>query len=109
MILGGAQRTGSRAADAREVAHTHAGFRDINERLTSDDPVADVTAGHVISCECADPTCLKTIAISEAQWQELCREPRRFAVLPGHVYPDVEYVVSEFETYVVVEKLARLI
>jgi hypothetical protein len=32
--------------------------------------------------------------------------PRTFVVLPGHVYPDVEDVISEAESYVIVEKLA---
>jgi hypothetical protein len=32
--------------------------------------------------------------------------PRQFMVRPGHVYPAVETVVREAETYVVVEKTA---
>ena len=34
-------------------------------------------------------------------------KPRCFVVLPDHVYPDVEVVVDDFETYVVVEKTAN--
>src|SRR5215213_6951180 len=40
-----------------------------------------------------------------ARNQALIRsEPRHFAVLPGHVYPDVEVVVRDGATHVVVEK-----
>lgn len=33
--------------------------------------------------------------------------PRHFAVLPGHLYLDIETVVTETETYVVDEKIAK--
>jgi hypothetical protein len=95
--------------DERELraARNQAMFRAINERLTRDDPVSDLTGSHMIACECADPTCVQTIAISASQYEEVRREPRHFAVLPGHVYPDVETVVSESRTYVVVEKIGQ--
>ena len=35
------------------------------------------------------------------------RHPRHFAVLPGHVYPEVEFVVAETDAYVVVEKVGE--
>jgi hypothetical protein len=96
-------------ADEREIraARNQAMFRAINERLTRDDPVAEITGSHMIACECADPTCVRTLAISATRYEEVRREPRRFAVLPEHVYLDVETVVSETRTYVVVEKLGQ--
>ena len=95
--------------DERELraARNQAMFRAINERLTRDDPVAELTGSHMIACECADPTCVQTIAISASQYEEVRREPRHFAVLPGHVYAEVESVVSESRTYVVVEKVGQ--
>ena len=89
------------------AARNQAMFRAINDRLTRDDLVAEMTGGHMIACECADPTCVQTLAITTAQYREVRREPRRFAVLPGHVYPDVEIVISESGAYLVVEKIGQ--
>ena len=97
------------SGDEREIraARNQAMFRAINERLTHGDAVAEITGGHMIACECADATCVQTLAIPTAEYQEVRREPRRFAVLPGHVYPDVETVIDESGSYVVVEKIGQ--
>ena len=97
------------SGDEREsrAARNQSMFRAINNRLTRDDLVAEITGGHMIACECADPMCVQTLAISTAQYQEVRGEPRRFAVLPGHVYPDVEIVISESGAYLVVEKIGQ--
>ena len=97
------------SGDEREIraARNQSMFRAINERLTRDDLVTEITGGHMIACECADPRCVQTLAISTAQYQEVRREPRRFAVLPGHVYPDIEHAISESGAYVVVEKIGH--
>jgi hypothetical protein len=50
---------------------------------------------------------VQTLAISAAQYEQVRKEPRHFAVLPGHVLPDVETVVAEHKTYVVVEKIGE--
>jgi hypothetical protein len=97
------------SGDEREIraARNQSMFRAINERLTHGDAVAEITGGHMIACECADPTCVQTLAISTAEYQEVRREPRRFAVRHGHIFPDVETVISEAATYVVVEKIGQ--
>jgi hypothetical protein len=97
------------SSDEREIraARNQSLFRAINERLTRDDPLAEMTGDHTIACECADPACVQTIQISAAEYDDVRRQPRRFAVLPGHVYSDVERVVDEFRGYVVVEKIGK--
>jgi hypothetical protein len=82
-------------------------FRSINERLTRDDPLAELTGSHMISCECADVSCVQTLAISAAQYEQVRKEPQHFAVLPGHILPDIERVVAEHKAYVVVEKFGE--
>ena len=96
-----ADERGSRAARNQSM------FRAINERLTRDDLVAEMTGGHMIACECADVKCVQTLAISAAQYEDVRREPRCFAVLPGHVFPNVETVILESGSYVVVEKIGQ--
>jgi hypothetical protein len=96
-------------SEEREIraAWNQSMFRAINERLTREDPLGELAGSHVISCECADLSCVQTLAISAARYEQVRKEPRHFAVLPGHVLPDVERVVAEHETYVVVEKFGE--
>ena len=93
----------------REVraARNQSLFRAVNDKLT-DLNKAFVSAmdTFVIACECADTTCVQTLTITPEAYAQVRTNPRRFAVLRGHVYPDVEDVVGEADTYVVVEKIA---
>jgi hypothetical protein len=95
--------------EEREVraARNQSLFRSVNEKSSErNHAFAAVTEGtYSISCECADAHCLERVTIAEQEYAQVRRYPRRFAVLPGHVYPEVEKVVDEFSAYVVVEKL----
>lgn len=91
----------------REVraARNQSMFRAVNEKLLElNRAFEDATNTYVISCECADATCLETLELAPAAYEDVRREPNRFAVLPGHVYRDVEVVVAEADGYVIVEK-----
>jgi hypothetical protein len=93
----------------REVraARNQAMFRMLNERLAEARDALDVISSvHEIACECADTTCIQSLRIPADEYEEVRNEPNHFAVLPGHVYPDVEFVVRETDGYVVVEKVA---
>jgi hypothetical protein len=93
----------------REVraARNQSVFRAVNEKLLDlNRAFADATNTFVIACECADMSCLETLELAAAAYEDVRREPNRFAVLPGHVYPEVEVVVAEAEGYVIVEKIS---
>ena len=93
----------------REVraARNQALFRAINEKLRRlNETFASVTETFTVACECADTTCIEMIEISPHDYLAVRAEPRHFAVLPAHVYPEVEVVVRESERYLVVEKTA---
>ena len=64
-----------------------------------------VTGNHTIACECADVECVATIELTSEAYEGVRSNPRHFAVLSGHVVPDVERVFGEFDNYVVVEKM----
>ena len=82
-------------------------FRAVNERMSElTEAFAVATDTFVIACECADTTCIAMVEIRPDDYSALRAEPRQFAVLPGHVYPDVETVVEECDNYVIVEKTA---
>jgi len=79
-------------------------FRAVNEQIV--DLTGGATDTFVIACECADTTCIETVEIDRDAYLAVRREPRRFVVRPGHIYPEVENVVADFSAYVVVEKVA---
>jgi len=82
-------------------------FRAVNEKIiTLNEAFSDLTETFTVACECADTTCVAMLEISPDAYQRVREHPRQFIVLQGHVYGDVETVVSEFDGYVVVEKAA---
>ena len=98
---------GTDSHQEREVraARNQSLFRSINEKMRQlNEATASLTGTFAIACECADTTCLAMIEIAPDDYLAVRSEPRRFAVLPGHVYPEIETVVCEAEAYVVVEK-----
>jgi hypothetical protein len=97
------------SGEEREVraARNQSLFREINERLKeTNDAFAEVVGTYAIACECADLECMETLEIGPVHYQAVRKNPRRFVVLRGHVYPDVERVVDGpgGTEYVVVEK-----
>ena len=97
--------------DSNEEREVRAGrnqsmFRAINEQIRAvNDAFAAITETFTIACECADTGCVSVLAIEPAHYRAVRSHPRRFAVLRGHVFADVEDVVEERDGYVVVEKL----
>ena len=82
-------------------------YREVNERMESLNRAFEelVDAGSSWVCECADTDCTVQLTVPLAEYEELRTHPDRFAVFPGHVYPEVERVVVQREGYVVVAKL----
>jgi hypothetical protein len=84
-------------------------YRDVNERIQdlneAFDDVLSFTGEWV--CECADETCTSPLELTLAEYEAVRSHPNQFAVLPGHVFPDVERVVEENDRYVVVSKLGK--
>lgn len=87
------------------IGRNEALFRQVNERverLSADFQLTEETMG--ILCECGSETCHERIEISSREYEALRAEPTHFAVVPGHVAPDVETVVAENERFDVVRK-----
>jgi len=89
------------------AARNESMFRQVNERLLDLNGASEpLTGDWTVVCECADVTCIVQIALMPTEYQAMRAVPTRFAVAPGHVYPDVERVVLEGTRFTVVEKLA---
>jgi hypothetical protein len=93
--------------DEREIraARNQSLFRAVNEEIRKvNEKFSEFTETFTIACECADSGCLEMLRIGPEAYEEVRAHPNRFAVLPGHVYPEVERVVQDYPAYVVVEK-----
>jgi hypothetical protein len=78
-------------------------FREVNER------VADLQANHSGPdpewvCECGDETCFEKVTVPAEDYELIRAHGDWFLIMPGHDKPDIERVVRENGTYVVVEK-----
>jgi 5-bromo-4-chloroindolyl phosphate hydrolysis protein len=99
--------TDEQAGREIRAARNQSLFRAVNEKMRAlNDAFTHATETFVIACECADTSCVEMLDIAPAEYEAVRAQPRHFAVLPGHVYPDVETVVREHDGYVVVEKQA---
>jgi hypothetical protein len=93
------------ARDER-VARNEAMYRAVNREIEyaaqqlGDKPTDELE----IVCECGQPACAATIALTIAEYDDIHRERDRFAVAPGHENPELEHVVKQTPEYVVVDK-----
>ena len=96
--------------DEREIraARNQAMFRAVNDKIRElADTFAVVTGTFTIACECADPHCVSTIEINPADYEAIRANPRRFAVLPGHLDTGIEGLIAQSEHYHVAEKRGK--
>ena len=101
-------RNGVRRVDAekqRRIAENESVFREINERLGDGHRRFELEGPMEFPCECGDAGCSQRIRITLDEYEELRRDPTRFAVVAGHEIVDVERVVAANERFAVVEKI----
>ena len=93
------------ARNARLVKNEEA-FRTYNNRRMQLEPVDPDDDDEMIPfvCECGDFECVQALVVTAADFSEAHSAPNRFIVLSGHVFPDVERIVSSHDGYEVVEK-----
>lgn len=87
------------------IVKNEVSFRAINERL--EEGLRQVPASgqpFEFVCECGSRECTDMVRLTLDQYEAARRHPRRFAVLRGHLFPEVERVVEEHDAYTVVEK-----
>lgn len=88
------------------IANNEARFRDINERL--EHGLRQISGGGPelleFVCECGDRRCEQHVRLTLGEYEDVRRDSRHFAVVPGHVARETERVVGGNERYEVVEK-----
>lgn len=94
----------------QRIAKNEASFREINERLSQDlRQVPHSPELLEFICECGSQRCEQHVQLSRREYEQLRLDSRRFAVVPGHVIPDTERVVSSSTRFDVVEKQGEAI
>jgi hypothetical protein len=94
----------------QRIARNEASFREINERLS--DGLRQVPHNPELLefiCECGNLTCEEHVQLSRREYEQVRLDSRRFAIVPGHVIPEAERVVSSGDRFDVVEKLGEAV
>jgi hypothetical protein len=86
------------------VARNETLFREVNERIKVVNVSIAVQEATDFLCECGDGSCTQAISLTLREYESVRAQPTYFAVVEGHVDPDVEQVVTSNGRYTVVAK-----
>lgn len=92
---------------AERAARNEEVFRGVNERIVDGAAQHGVAATLPFHCECSSASCVETIEIAPARYEEVVRERYRFVVIPGHEDPGIEIVIENDPQFLVVEKIGE--
>jgi hypothetical protein len=85
----------------QRVAMNEATFRKVNEGMeVGQDPLGLLT----FVCECGRLGCSRLIQLTRAEYEDIRKNSRRFAILDGHEILESEEIVERHDRYLVVEK-----
>jgi hypothetical protein len=90
----------------RRIGFNEAAFRDVNEAVEAGRGLRSADDLLSFVCECARLGCNRLLSLSVAEYEAVRRNPRRFAIVEGHEFPETEDVVERHDRYWVVEKRA---
>ena len=88
----------------RRAAANEATIRDVNEGIERGQWPGEEDSPVGFRCECARLGCNQLVELTVREYEEIRANPRRFVVVPGHEFHDVETVVESRVGYVIVEK-----
>ena len=88
----------------RRAAANEATIRDVNEGIERGQWPGEEDTPVGFRCECARLGCNQLVELTVREYEEIRANPRRFVVVPGHEFGDVETVVESRSGYVIVEK-----
>jgi hypothetical protein len=94
------------ALSAERLARNQALFREANERLFEVVTATTVSFRECI-CECSDPGCTKSLAVTASEYKAVRSNPKQFLVARGHELSEVERLVEDNERFLTVEKMVE--
>lgn len=78
-------------------------FRSVNEQIERLGRESDQRYVQFV-CECSNGECTEPIQLALSEYEHVRAEGRRFAIVPGHLTPEIEHVVKTTDRYLIVEK-----
>jgi hypothetical protein len=88
----------------RRAATNEATIRDVNEGIERGQWPGEEDAPIGFRCECARLGCNQLVELSVHEYEEIRANPRRFVVVPGHEFGEIEKVIEARPGYLIVEK-----
>lgn len=89
----------------RRLAENEIRFRALNERLRKGSGTWDAGEGSLeLVCECGDEDCTQGIRMSPRDYEAVRSDEAQFMVVPGHERLEVESVVADRGTWLMVKK-----
>ena len=85
-------------------AQNEAMFREANQRAHAWDERHLDREIELYFCECAKAGCREKVSLSDADYERVRSDPRRFVIVSGHEQPNVETVIEQHEDWAIVEK-----
>ena len=91
-------------AHEERLAKNEATFRVLNENIQNIASTLGGDAPFEFICECATSGCFERLTLTLAEYERVRADGAHFLIAAGHEDIEVEQVIAERETYVVVEK-----
>lgn len=92
---------------AERAARNEEIFRQINEKIDQGAEQHQVASTLPFHCECGQLTCTETIELQPDVYDEIASNPLHFVVKPEHRINQIEDVVADRDSYLVVEKVGE--
>jgi adenylyl- and sulfurtransferase ThiI len=89
------------------VARNEELFQEVNRQIEKLEETLGQRETFTILCECSKKHCLDTLEVEATVYQSVRSNPLLFFVEPGHEDLEVERVVEQTRTFLVVEKSGR--
>jgi hypothetical protein len=91
----------------RRIGENEILYRAVNERIEDlNATFGTLTKSMTIVCECGDAACAQQIDLDVPTYERVRADGALFVIVPGHQIEDVEDVVEQADTYMVVRKKA---
>jgi hypothetical protein len=91
----------------QRIARNEGIFREINEGIRRGRWPGEEDSISGFRCECASLGCTEMLPLSFREYERVRQHPRRFIVAPGHERLEVEAVVENQTSYLIVQKLGH--
>ena len=92
---------------AERAARNEEVVREVNTQIEQGAELHGVESPMPFHCECGQTTCLEKVALRPLLYERILANRYRFVVVPGHAQPEVERVVEEHESFLIVEKIGE--